>query len=162
MARAIQAFEIPGAVAGFLAHRKWKRKGAERGGDRAPRPALGGRRRIEGLMDGFVNVVVRVKSRLGVLAALAIVTVSCAGSPPAEVGECVSDDAANVVLGQFPDIVDCPSDRSLEEKLADPIYRIVAVGKTTSEVEADPACENNLAFSVWYDEDWAICGELLT
>lgn len=68
-----------------------------------------------------------------------------------------------MVLGRFPDVVDCPTeDRTLQEKLSDPIYRVTAVDRTTADVESDPACENDLSFAIWYDEDWAVCGGLLS
>ena len=94
--------------------------------------------------------------------ALSLVAVGCSGSAPAAVGDCVEDSAANVVFGQFPDKVDCPvGDRTFEERVQNPIYKVVAVGKTVADVDADPACKNDYSYFVWYDDDWAVCGGML-
>lgn len=94
--------------------------------------------------------------------ALALVLGACAGSAPAAVGDCVKDSSANIVFGSFPDKVDCPVEaRSFQERASEPIYRVVAVGKTLAEVDANQACKDDFSFAIWYDDDWAVCGGLL-
>ncbi len=99
---------------------------------------------------------------LGGVVAFALVLAGCAGSAPAAVGDCVKDSSTNALFGRFPDKVDCPTgDRSFQDRVADPIYKVVAVGKTTGEVDANPACKDDFSFAIWYDDDWAVCGGML-
>ncbi len=84
----------------------------------------------------------------------------CASSPPLDIGVCVEDKASNVLLGSFPSEVPCPSEpRPIQDQLGQAIFKIVAVAPTVDELDAYPACRNDFSFSVWYDEDWAVCGE---
>lgn len=104
----------------------------------------------------------QTRNVLSGLVAASVVMASCARVAPAAVGDCVRDATASVVFGRFPEKVDCPTEgRSFQERLADPIYRVVAVGKTVDEVDANPACENGISFAIWYDDDWAVCGSML-
>ena len=103
----------------------------------------------------------RAKSWSAGLMLLSVVMAGCS-APPAALGDCVQDEASDAVLGHFPGKVDCPSgDRDVRERLFEPIHRIVAVGSSVDEVDSNPACGDGLNYVIWYDDDFAMCGELV-